>query len=199
MTRAPCVQPRHHQQHPASHPLVSQQGQHHKPYTVSDCRMTLSKGQRDGDYGADNCYSCGISLAWVNFQWSAAPGLPARTTAINWLRDMVSQKPWPAPVIDVGVPMGRAYEPHHHKGALRQVSPEGVPAAIVAIARDVRNQEDLDTMQKWSAYVRSAMCTSALLHADMDLYWYAIDQREQLELSRVQSGKKVDLSTAPEI
>ena len=48
-------------------------------------------------------------------------------------------------------------------------------------------------MQKWSENVRSAICTLVVLDTDMDKYWYAIDQREQLEVM-YKVGKKVNLS-----
>ena len=79
---------------------------------------------------------------------STSNGLQTRGCQCALLQLTGWGKPCPAPVIHVGVPMDRAYEPHRHKGAVRQVSRD--EAYIVAVARDVHNQEALDTIQKWS-------------------------------------------------
>ena len=31
-------------------------------------------------------YTCGINLTWVNFTWSATPGIPIRMSAVEWVK-----------------------------------------------------------------------------------------------------------------
>ena len=77
-----------------------------------------------------------------------------------------------AQLVHVGVPRDPGYQPHVHKGALKQVSPEEITAAyILAIARDVEKQEGEEIMD------------DVVIDSDMEMYWYAVEQREALEQS----------------
>jgi len=130
----------------------------------------------------DATYICGINLAWINFHWSATPGVPVRMSAVTRLRDTVFATPTALQQVHVAVPADHAYEPHRHKGALKQVSPDEVTAAfIMAIARDIEKQEADDVLLAWKFKMRSTTCRFVVLGTDMKMYWYALEQREQLE------------------
>ena len=77
----------------------------------------------------DRTYTCAINLAWVDFQWSATPGVPVRMAALERLRDTAFKSPCPAPQVHVAVPKEAEYQPDMHKGGLKQVSPEEITAA----------------------------------------------------------------------
>ena len=101
--------------------------------------------------------------------------------AVLRLRDTAFKSPCPAPVVHVAVPRDPGYQPHMHKGALKQVTPEEITAAyILAIARDVEKQEGEDIMEEWAKYLRSSTCIFVVLDSDMEMYWYAVEQREAL-------------------
>ena len=90
----------------------------------------------------DRTYTCAINLAWVDFQWSATPGVPVRMAALERLRDTAFKSPCPAPQVHVAVPKEAEYQPDMHKGGLKQVSPEKITAAyIMAIARDITRRK----------------------------------------------------------
>ena len=150
-----CVQPSQLRQHPAS------------------ASVELDRGWRTSPLQ---------DLAWLDFQWSATPGVPVRMAAVLRLRDTAFKSPCPAPVVHVAVPRDPAYQPHMHKGALKQVSPEEITAAyLLAIARDVLKQEGDDIVEEWAKYLRSSTCIFVVLDSDMEMYWYAVEQREALE------------------
>ena len=63
--------------------------------------------------------------------------------------------------------------------ALQQVSPDEVTAAyILAIARDVGNEEADETLQAWKKFMLSTTCRFVVLPTQMSMYWYALTQRD---------------------
>ena len=36
-------------------------------------------------------------------------------------------------------------------------------------------------MEEWAKYLRSSTCMFVVLDSDMEMYWYAVEQRETLE------------------
>ena len=129
-------------------PLTLAKGGAQVPYKHSDYLLALG-GPRELTPKAR--FTCAINLAWVDFQWSATPGVPVRVAAVMKLRDTTFKSPRPAPMVHVAVPRDPGYQPHMHKGALKQVSPEEITAAyILAIARDVAKQEGEDIMEEWA-------------------------------------------------
>ena len=105
-----------------------------------------------------------------------------RISAVTRLRGTVFATPTPLQQVHVAVPLDHAYEPHRHKGALKQVSPDEVTAAfVVAIARDMEKQEADEVLRAWRDIMRSTTCRFIALGSDMKMYWYALEQREQLE------------------
>ena len=160
----------------------------HKPPTSTQTiclRWVTSKNLSQAANGIsppNRRYTCAINLAWVDFQWSATPGVPVRMEALLHLRDTLFKTPCPLPMVRVAVPREPEYQPHMHKGQLKQVSPEKITAAyILAIARDVENQEEDYIMSEWVKYLRTCTCVFIVLDADMEMYWHAAKQREALE------------------
>ena len=104
--------------------------------------------------------------------------------ALERLRDTAFKTPCPVPMVHVGVPSDTGYQPHMHKGALKQVPPEEITAAyILAIARDIDNQAEDYILSDWVRYFRTCTCVFIVLDTNMEMYWYAVKQREALELS----------------
>ena len=167
-------------------PLSLTEGGAQVPYRLHDYLLALSVGGNGGQPPLDLTpkarFTCAINLAWLDFQWSATPGVPVRMAAVMRLRDTAFKSPCPAPVVHVAVPRDPTYQPHMHKGALKQVSPEEITAAyLLAIARDVLRQEGDDIMEEWAKYLRSSTCIFIVLDSDMEMYWHAVEQREALE------------------
>eukprot|EP00969_Alexandrium_andersonii_P086462 3811404-Alexandrium_andersonii.AAC.1 len=80
-------------------------------------------------------------------------------SSITRLRDTVFARPTALQQVHVAVPLDNAFEPHQHKGALKQVSPDEVTAAFVlAIARDIENEEPADVLGAWKHKMRSTTC-----------------------------------------
>ena len=163
-------------------PLSLAEGGAQVPYKHSDYLLALGGTRREVQLTPKARFTCAINLAWVDFQWSATPGVPVRVAAVMRLRDTAFKSPSPAPPVHVAVPRDPGYQPHMHKGALKQVSAEEITAAyILAIARDVAKQEGEDIMEEWAKYLRSSTCNFVVLDSDMEMYWYAVEQREALE------------------
>ena len=125
-------------------PLPLGEGGSQAPYKHSDYLLALGgKEVEPGslaqwDFCPGRTYTCAINLAWVDFLWSATPGVPVRMAALERLRDTAFKSPCPAPQVHVAVPKEAEYQPDMHKGGLKQVSPEEITAAyIMAIARDI--------------------------------------------------------------
>ena len=152
-------------------PLTLGQGGSQVPYKHSDYLLALGgNGQPPQELTPKASFTCAINLALVDFQWSATPGVPLRMAAVLRLRDTAFKSPRPAPMVHVGVPRDPGYQPHMHKGALKQVSPEEIAAAhILAIARDVEKQEGEDIMEEWAKYLRSSTCVFVVLDSDMEM------------------------------
>ena len=171
-------------------PLTLGEGGSQAPYKHSDYLLAL--GGKEVEPGClaqwhfcpDRTYTCAINLAWVDFQWSATPGVPVRMAALERLRDTAFKSPCPAPQVHVAVPKEAEYEPDMHKGGLKQVSPEEITAAyIMAIARDIDNQVEGYILSDWLKYLRTCTCVFIVLDSDKEMYFYALKQREALQRS----------------
>ena len=122
-------------------------------------------------------YTCGINLFWLDFMWSATPGVPLRASAIEHMSKTLFKEPTRMDGVHIAV-TGPEFRPLEHKGALKRVSPEEVTGAIVlAIARDIKNSEPDAVLQRWRQCV---LCTSATFKVPTapDRYWYALQMRE---------------------
>lgn len=127
---------------------------------------------------AAQSYTAGINLFWVNLQWSATPGVPLRVAAIENLAQTTFRQPVSIGTVHVAV-TGPQYNPLEHKGALLRVSPEELTGAyVLAIARDIRNNEPNEVLLAWKQYVLSTTCVFKVLPLSTDRYWYALNQRE---------------------
>ena len=179
-----------------ANPLPLGEGGSQAPYKHSHYLLALS-GKSEVELGSQaqplrpaytyttyRTYTCAINLAWVDFQWSATPGVPVRMEALRRLRDMAFNIPCPAPQVHVAVPRDFQYQPDMRKGALKQVSPEEITAAyIMAIARDIDNQEEDYVLSLWLKHLRTCTCVFVVLDSDREMYFYALKQREALQRS----------------
>ncbi len=131
--------------------------------------------------GSKSTYVCGINLAWIDFVWTATPCIPVRLGAVKQLVQTIFAKPAPLETIHVAV-LSPAYKPLEHKGALKRVSPEEITAAfIMAVARDIDKNEAVEVLSEWKTFMLSTTCKFVFLPNQMDRYWYALDQREQMD------------------
>ena len=105
--------------------------------------------------------------------------------ALRRLRDTAFNIPCPAPQVHVAVPRDfQNYHPHMHKGVLKQVSPEEITAAyILAIARDIYDQQEDYVLSLWLKHLRTCTCVFVVRDSDREMYFYAMKQREALQRS----------------
>ncbi|MFM7985422.1 MAG: hypothetical protein ACKPKO_39520, partial [Candidatus Fonsibacter sp.] len=68
-----------------------------------------------------------------------------------------------------------------HKGGLLRVSLEEITSiCVLAISRDINNNECDSVLRTWISLMLSATGNVVLLRAATDRYWYALQQREWL-------------------
>ena len=128
----------------------------------------------------EDSYTCNINLAWIDWNYSATPGIPIRAGAVGQVVKQVFEKPKGVPQVEIAMPE-RDFKPLNHKGALKWVSPEEITSAfLMAVARDIKNSESNEILQEWKNYMLSTTARFMFLPRQMDRYWYAFDQREQL-------------------
>ena len=176
-------------------PLPLGEGGSQAPFKHSDYLLALG-GKSEVELGSQpllpahtyttyRTYTCAINLAWVDFQWSATPGVPVRIEALRRLRDTAFNIPCPAPQVHVAVPRDfQNYHPYMHKGALKQVSPEEITAAyILAIARDIYDQQEDYVLSLWLKHLRTCTCVFVVRENEREMYFYAMKQREALQRS----------------
>ena len=132
---------------------------------------------------ASKSYTAGINLFWINLQWSATPGVPLRVSAIEAMARTTFRAPVSVGTIHVAVP-GAEFNPLEHKGALLRVSPEEITGALVlAISRDIQNNEPAEVLQSWKQVILSTTCVFKVLPTATDRYWYALQQRELISMT----------------
>ncbi len=128
-------------------------------------------------------YTCGINLLWIDFLWSPVPGVPARLSAIAHMKDKFFNKPCPFEGLHVAAP-DATFNPSASMGSLMRVSPEELTGAyLMAIARDVKNEESAPVLDLWKKYLLSTTCGFKILPTQTDRYWYALAQRETVEMT----------------
>ncbi len=140
------------------------------PFNLSDFKQAMkSRGE----------YTCGVNSFWQNFLWTPTPGVPIRRNALSSLMATVFKTPTP---VHLHFAVDSAeYTPLDQKGGLLRVSPEEVTSAqLLAMARDVRNQESVEVRRGWARAARSAIGTFKKLETPSQRYWYALQQRETL-------------------
>lgn len=140
------------------------------PFNLQDFRQAMqSRGE----------YTCGINSFWQDFLWTPTPGVPIRRNALVRLMGTLFKTPTPV-TLHFAVD-NDDYNPLEHKGALQRVSPEEVTSAqLLAMARDVRNQESAEVLRGWAQAAKSAIGTFKKLATPSQRYWYALQQRETL-------------------
>ena len=66
------------------------------------------------------------------------------------------------------------HNPLENKGALHCVSPEEMtPAQLLAMARDIHNNESVEVLRGWAQAAKSASGTFKKLDTPSKRYWYA--------------------------
>ena len=62
-----------------------------------------------------------------------------------------------------------------------RVSPEELTTAFVmAVARDIKRSEPMETLPQWKRMMLSTPCRFAILPSSMQRYWYALVMREDI-------------------
>ena len=98
-------------------------------------------------------YTCAVNLAWVDFTWTATPGVPIRTGTLHRLRDTVFQEPKGIEHITIAV-TSVDFDVLAQTGSLLRVSPEEITSAfILAIARDIKRKDPDEVLQKWKHHM----------------------------------------------
>ena len=127
---------------------------------------------------AGNTYTAGINLFWIDLQWSSTPGVPLRISAIEQMSSTMFKQPTVITEVHIAT-SGPDFNPLTHKGALLRVSPEEITGAVVlAISRDITNNECDAVIRAWRKHVLSVSGRFQVLPSATDRYWYALQQRE---------------------
>ena len=107
-------------------------------------------------------YTAGINIFWHDWKYTATPGVPLRSTAIDTLMEHYFQTPARFPGILVISVLSDCCQPLQHKGALQSVSPDEIRAAFLfAIARDIAAGATRPVLQEWLQL--SLFCTDAFV------------------------------------
>ena len=139
------------------------------PFDVDSCKQAPA---------ASGTYTAGMNLFWIDLQWSSTPGVPLRMSAIEEMAKTMFKTPTVINEVHIAVP-DPTYNPLMHRGALLRVSPEEITGAVVlAIARDITNNECDAVLRAWRRHVLSTSGRFQVLPAATDRYWYALQQRE---------------------
>ncbi len=126
-------------------------------------------------------YVCGGNLAWINFSRPATPFIPVRMRAVKELANTIFAKPRPIESVTIALP-SRDYKPLEHRGGLHRLSPDEITAAyIFAIKRDIDNQKSEEVLMQWREHMLCTTFRFVLLPTHASEYWFALDQREQMD------------------
>jgi len=107
--------------------------------------------------GAACKYQCGINIFWLDFSYSAMPGVPLRQRSIDELRDQYFAGPSGFPKTIVIAVDSVQFNPLEHKGSLQRVSPgEIVYALLDAIRRDIDANKDNEYLLEWRRVLLTA-------------------------------------------
>ncbi len=139
-------------------------------------------------------YTAGINIFWHGFKYTATPGIPLRSDAI----DTLVQHYFPTPArypgfLHISVP-SLQFLPMEHKGALQSVSPEEMRVAfLLAIARDIQagaprpcwnNGSSFPCLARRRSCWTSNLPTSTSGHASCVKTWQSITTPCPVRLSR---------------
>ena len=126
-------------------------------------------------------YTAGGNLFWIDFRWSATPGVPVRSEAVKRMAAQHFHTPIEYPGM-LHVAVTTDYEPLNHRGSWHSVSPEEMAHAMLfAVADAVRREQD--NLELLGAWKRCMLCTTfrftVLANAEKRT-WYALQQREDV-------------------
>ena len=95
-------------------------------------------------------YTVGINIFWHYWNYTATPGTPLRSNAIDTLMEHYFQTPARFPgMLYISVP-SPTYAPLGHKGALQSVLPQEIRAAfLLAFARDIAAGAPESVVREW--------------------------------------------------
>ena len=131
--------------------------------------------------GAACKYQCGINIFWLDFSYSAMPGVPLRQRSIDELRDQYFAGPSGFPKTIVIAVDSVQFNPLEHKGSLQRVSPgEIVYALLDAIRRDIDANKDNEYLLEWRRVLLTATGLFELLPSFEDKWWYEHNLREDM-------------------
>ncbi len=130
---------------------------------------------------ASGTYTAGGNLFWVDFRWSATPGVPLRLDAVKDVAANLFRAPTPYPgALHVAVSEG--FLPLNHKGSWLSMSPEEVAHAMLFAVADAVRKESGNTeyLNAWKRCLLSTTFTFKLLPNAEARTWYALQQRENV-------------------
>ena len=105
---------------------------------ASGLQSPFAQGSYEASMSKNSEYTAGINIFWHDWNYTATPGIPLRSNAVDALLEHYFQTPARFPgMLYISAP-SPTYAPLEHKGALQSVSPEEIRAAFLfAFARDV--------------------------------------------------------------
>ncbi len=126
-----------HEKHPC--PIGS--GGTQTPFNQHDLDTILMATPDDNQV----TYVCGGNLAWIDFTWTATPGVPVRMRAMKELANTLFAKPRPIESVTIALP-SRGYKPMEHCGAFiacrrprKSRQPSSLPSSGTWAARKARS------------------------------------------------------------
>ena len=91
---------------------------------ASGLQAPFAQGSYETSMSKNSEYTAGINIFWHDWNYTATPGIPLRSNAVDALLEHYFQTPARFPgMLYISVP-SPTYAPLEHKGALQSVSPE---------------------------------------------------------------------------
>jgi hypothetical protein len=131
---------------------------------ASGLQAPFAQGSYDASMSKNSEYTAGINIFWHDWNYTAIPGIPLRSNAVDALLEHYFQTPARFPgMLYISVP-SPTYAPLEHKGALQSVSPEEIRAAFsIAFARDVAAGAPESVVREW---IKSSLSCTATFVVD---------------------------------
>ena len=135
---------------------------------------------------ATGTYTAGGNLFWLDFRWSATPGVPLRLEAVKDLASLLFAEPTPYPGA-LHVAVTADFVPLNHKGSWKSMSPEEIAHAMLfAVSDAVKNESgNLEFLNNWKRCMLSTTFTFKLLPNAEARTWYALQQRENVSIKHM--------------
>ena len=147
--------------------------------------------------GPDMTYECGDNFFKHNLMYSARAKIPVIQSRIDDLMDTEFKTPCRYPSTLVISMPDKDFDPYTQLGSWYSISPEEYRRAYLgAIARDIRAQVDVETLNLWRAYVLSTSMKFVVHTTEMDRYYAATNIKERLadqyEYTRTSTYQRIE-------